>query len=65
MSDAPQRPVRAALTVALLCAGGILLLQLLAVAIPSLGGAIRHLPLLPVALVLITAVVMIQLVRAR
>lgn len=65
MSRTPERPFRAALLVALLCAAVILAAQAIATVFPPAGGAIRNLPLIPVALAAVTALVVIQLIRAR
>ncbi len=65
MSRTPERPFRAALLVALLCAAGILAAQAIATVFPSVGDAIRHLPLIPVALAAVTVLVVIQLIRSR
>jgi len=65
VSRTPERPFRAALLVALLCAAGILAAQAVAIVFPPVGDAIRHLPLIPVALAAVTVLVVIQLIRAR
>lgn len=54
-------PLASAIGVALL----ILSLQVLSALIPPLGDAIRNLPVVPVALVAVTALIGIQLIRSR
>ena len=46
-------------------AGLILLLQVSSVAIPSLGAALRDLPLIPILLVGVTLVVTLRTIRSR
>ncbi|MGI9096429.1 MAG: hypothetical protein ACR2JL_03850 [Candidatus Limnocylindrus sp.] len=65
MSRTPERPFRAALLVALLCAAGIIAAQAVATVFPLVGDSIRHLPLIPIALAAVTVLVVIQLIRAR
>jgi hypothetical protein len=65
MSRAPERPLRTALLVALVCASGILAAEAVATLFPAIGEVIRHQPLIPVALAAVTSLVVLQLIRAR
>ena len=65
MSRPPERPFRAALAAALLCAAAILGAQVVATVVPAVGAGIRGMPLIPVGLAIATALVVIQIIRAR
>jgi uncharacterized membrane protein len=62
MSPSPRR---SPLTAAAAVAAFVLSLQLLSSLITPLGDAIRSLPVVPVALILVTAFIGVQLVRSR
>ena len=63
--SSPRHPVRSATVAALAVAAAVLLLQEISTAVPSIGGAIRSLPIVAIALVLVTATIVVQLIRTR
>ena len=54
-----------ALVAALAVAAAVLALQALSALIPPLGSAIRHLPLIPAALICVTLLISIRMIRSR
>ena len=63
--SSPRHPVRSATVAALAVAATVLLLQEISTAVPSIGGAIRSLPIVAIALVVVTATIVVQLIRTR
>lgn len=63
--SSPRHPVRSATVAVLAVAAAVLLLQEISTAVPSIGAAIRSLPIVAIVLVLVTATIVVQLIRTR
>jgi len=61
----PTSPLRAATLAALAAGAAVLALQEISALIPPIGSAIRHLPVVAIALVVATIYIVVKLIRSR
>jgi len=61
----PTSPLRSATLAALAAGAAVLALQEISALIPPLGSAIRHLPVVAIALVVATIYIVVKLIRSR
>jgi len=61
----PTSPLRSATLAALAAGVAVLALQEISALIPPIGSAIRHLPVVAIALVVSTIYIVVKLIRSR